>query len=533
MPGEKQNDYALRNNGGRLHISQAESGKKGYHCPACSQEMIAHKSRIIRSHFKHDFRDVERKGKCTYSNEEYRKKIAKEALQSLKQIKVPNLYKYPPEGVEGIPNLLKKSEVIKTQVVEIDLQFYEDENGVVKWGRSPIKKGQELIVRPEVTFLDSTGAPTLIVEMVSNFKRDIDQLTKLKRAAIDTIWVKIPRGTEEEIYSTFKSSRTIKWAYNNEQQKTEYLPVPVRNTEFIYEADDDQEKLFEENFECRSSEIGNLIRAIRRCLASESYRDLEGKFRSEISRTERITNRESIELQGIRGAIRERLDNAVRDRRGAIADRRREFSDRVEDLGGRYREKQGELKSQKRKVENQTELVEEEISATVEGLGGGQGSYREQGEEFEKSIERAVRDIEITKRRRKTIQSGKEGLAAEFELAERKIRADIAEETQRKEEDIERRRSDIRDEQETIPKRFKRDKEATERTESEYLRSTIEHIQRESNEVGIELPYRYSELRKIRGFLSTYNERFYAVKRFVEARRSFKSRAYKKWYRTG
>ena len=77
-------------------ISDVKSGKHGYRCLQCGGELVAKKHKDRLDHFAHDPKDVSRLGKCTYSDETYRHKIAKEILQRIKQIKVPALYKLPP-----------------------------------------------------------------------------------------------------------------------------------------------------------------------------------------------------------------------------------------------------------------------------------------------------------------------------------------------------------------------------------------------------------------------------------------------------
>lgn len=533
MAEDKQNDWALDINGKRIHISQAESGRKGYYCPACSQEMIASLSTIIRSHFKHDFRDVDHKGECTFSNETYRHKIGKEILQRIKQIKVPALKKYPPKGEEGRPMRIRQSEIIKAHTVEIEMPFYENESGVVMWDRSDSVDEKNLLIQPDVAFFDSRGNPTLLIELVATHKPDDEKLAKLKRLGINTVLVRLPKGTEEEIEETFAVSSRTRWAYHYEEQNTEYVSVLTRNQNDLSEVDVEQRKLFEETFECRAAEVRNLLRAIKKCLGGEHYRAAEGGLRQEISRVAGIADGVSNQLQGIRGAIRERLDESVGDRRGAIEDRRKTLSDRVENLGGRYRAKKAELRGEISEIEEQTALVEKEVSATIEGLGGGQGSYREQGEELDKRIERVRRDIEIAKKRRKSIQTEQTELPEEFRLAERRIRADIAEDTERKAQGIERRRADIRDEQEALPARLEHDKGAAQAAELEYLERATECIQGRVNDADIELPGRYARLLEAGRILSDYESRYRAAQRFAHARRSFKSGTYKKWYQSG
>jgi len=533
MAEDKQNDWALDIKGKRIHISRAESGRKGYYCPACSQEMIASLSTIIRSHFKHYFRDVEHKGECTFSNETYRHKIGKEILQRIKQIKVPALNKYPAKGEEGRPMRIRKGETIRAHRVEIEMPFYEDQLGLVKWGRTDQVDEKNLLIQPDVAFFDKSDNPILLIELVATHKPDDEKLAKLKRLGINTVLVRLPKGTEEEIEETFTVSNRTRWAYHYEQENTEYVSIPTGDKNDLSEADIEQRQLFEETFECRAAEVRNLLRAVRKCLGGEPYRAAEGGLRQEISRVAGIADGVSNQLQGIRGAIRERLDESVGDRRGAIEDRRRALSDRVENLGGRYRAKKAELRGEVTEIEEQTALVEKEVSATIEGLGGGQGSYREQGEELDKSLERAFRDIEIAKKRRKSILEGQEALPEEFRLADRRARADSEQNYQRRKEQIERRRADIRDEQEALPGRFEEDKRTAQTAELEYLNRATECIQGRVNDADIEMPGRYARLLEAGRILSDYESRYRAAQRFAGARRSFRSRAYKKWYRSG
>ena len=48
------------------HISEVESGRKGYYCMGCKREMQAKKGSVNIHHFAHDPTDIKRKGKCTF-----------------------------------------------------------------------------------------------------------------------------------------------------------------------------------------------------------------------------------------------------------------------------------------------------------------------------------------------------------------------------------------------------------------------------------------------------------------------------------
>lgn len=91
---EENNVYANNVKGKVIHISEACSGRKGYFCLGCERELQAIISKIENriSYVRHDLKAVKNQKKCTYSDETYRHKLAKEILQRIKKIKVPVVY---------------------------------------------------------------------------------------------------------------------------------------------------------------------------------------------------------------------------------------------------------------------------------------------------------------------------------------------------------------------------------------------------------------------------------------------------------
>lgn len=55
-----------------------------------------------KSYFRHESRDVSVERKCTFSSEKARHILAMDILGRTKRIKVPNLYKYSPDGQSKI-----------------------------------------------------------------------------------------------------------------------------------------------------------------------------------------------------------------------------------------------------------------------------------------------------------------------------------------------------------------------------------------------------------------------------------------------
>jgi competence CoiA-like predicted nuclease len=109
MNEHDDHSYALDLQDKLKHISEVERGRKGYFCPGCRQRMIARKGDIKIHHFAHDPQDVERRGKCSYSDETIRHKLGKEILQHLKHVKVPSLRKYPADGQSGGVQIIRES----------------------------------------------------------------------------------------------------------------------------------------------------------------------------------------------------------------------------------------------------------------------------------------------------------------------------------------------------------------------------------------------------------------------------------------
>jgi len=177
---EQQNVFAFDLKHEPIHISDARSGRKGYFCMGCDREMQAVKSKILgrASYFRHDPKDVLRKGKCTYSDETYRHKLAKEILVRLKQIKVPAVYKYPPKGETGLTYLLKDSETVTAHHVEVQRHFYETDDGEIAWGSQAEASGKNLLIVPDVIFLNKENEPILFIELV--VKHGITDEKKLK-----------------------------------------------------------------------------------------------------------------------------------------------------------------------------------------------------------------------------------------------------------------------------------------------------------------------------------------------------------------
>ncbi|MDR7047343.1 putative nucleic acid-binding Zn-ribbon protein [Dyadobacter sp. BE34] len=274
--------------------------------------MLAKKGNIKIHHFAHDPKETAIKGKCTYSDETFRHKVAKEILQMLKSIKVPPLRKFPPSGVDGLPNLIRESWVVEADTVAIEMPFFENEAGEIKWGKnitSDPDGGRHLVIQPDVTFFDKTGNPILLIELVATHKVDHPKFYKVRNLGLDMVEVSLPTGPTVEIEEAFKKSSRTKWIFNYEQANTEYQFVPIGPGQSLPPGDEFERQLVGagRTYGCKKFELKEAIRRIRKYLESEHYREATSTLASKIRRVEKNTTAARKQWAG----VQERIEREV------------------------------------------------------------------------------------------------------------------------------------------------------------------------------------------------------------------------------
>lgn len=350
----------------RIHISKAASGRKGYVCLGCGQGMIAHRGQVNEHHFQHDPLDVTRKGKCTYSDETERHRVAKDILQRLRCIQVPVLRKYPPAGVSEKAVKLKDARLVEAASVENELHFYETASGEINFTSKAAWREEStkyLLIKPDVTFFDKEGNPILLIELVATHKPDDEKLAKIRSLGIDAVQVLLPKTSPEGIEDALLRGNHTQWLYNYEREKTEYLQLSPRSGSSISSTDENEDIVFEETFACRTSEIKGLIRRIRNGLGSEHYQRIERNLTGELSRVTDNTTRH-----------RERLHELQANHEAAIRD---EFSERfaqinreqeqIDKYHGRVESRYYQVKSECIDETNQLATEEAEFEPDCQG----------------------------------------------------------------------------------------------------------------------------------------------------------------------
>lgn len=330
-----ENVYAKDVTGKICYIGAVESGRKGYFCLDCDREMQAKKGAIRFHHFAHDPKDVINKGRCTFSDETYRHKLAKETLQRIKSIKAPALIKYPDQYTEGPGYLLQPSRTIHATSVEIEISFYEDSTGKILWGRNQdLESSQEkfLLIRPDVTFFDTKGNPILFIELVATHKIKPDKYFRIRNLGIDTLQVNIPKGSPQEIEDSFFTTTSTKWIYNAQKEHTPYKFVSTGDSKGISSIDEFEQGLRQsgKSFACRAFEISEALRRIRKNLESQQFRDAQQKVGSELQRVEINTKRDQQRLFDIQDRVSEEIIEQFREQEETLGKEEKEFDRETE-----------------------------------------------------------------------------------------------------------------------------------------------------------------------------------------------------------
>jgi len=410
---EHDHSYALNLQDELQHISQVERGRKGYFCPGCRQRMIARKGDVKIHHFAHDPQDVERRGKCTYSDETIRHKLGKEILQHLKHIKVPSLRKFPAEGQSGGAQIIRESWTVEADSVAVEMPFYENEEGKIIWGRDldwRTDLGKYLQIQPDVTFFDAAGKPILLIELVATHKINEDKYLKIRNLGIDTILVSLPTGPSTELGDTFNKTARTKWVYNYERENTEYQHVPPRAGQDISLGDEFEKGLanFERTYECKAFELKEAIRRFRRYLESEQFTSTRESINKKIRRTERNTAAHRKQWRELQEKIDGEVSAGFESERAGLDKieaefilEEGEFEKTNQDLEGRYKFKDQNLGNEERtyRATSQDEIDDiaeriRELGANPEPLSDRIAKLRAEEEQYGQSIESEEVDID-------------------------------------------------------------------------------------------------------------------------------------------
>lgn len=358
---EKESLYAKKLIDGKYQtifidsVIDSETGRgPGYFCLGCNRQMQAVKSTKGRkSYFRHDA--IINKGlpNCSYSDETFRHQFAKEIIHSAKEILVPSITKYC--GRDQISKILKPAELIKAEEVLIENFIFENEISEVEFSKQkPNYETSNIVIQPDVTFLNSEGKILLAIEMVATHKPKRETIIKYRRLGINAIQVLIPKGSPDQIKSVFSNTNKTKWIYNNLEYETDYSNLSSKDDSRIFEIDAIQRSLFEETASCRATQIREFIRTIERYLESEQFKRAREYFDSELSRVKKATDGARQELGNRKRAILDAEQNE-------LGEEKKRFFDYQEDLERRYFSKKEELGNKIDAIQGETQSLASNI----------------------------------------------------------------------------------------------------------------------------------------------------------------------------
>lgn len=524
---EDQNEYAENIKGEPLYIIDVESGRKGYFCIGCKNEMQAVKTKIRgrKSYFRHDPNDVKKsERKCTFSNQDYRHDQAVLILNRIKRIKVPALYKYPPEEIDGNAFLINDSKFIDAKYTRSEITFYETDSGEVKFGKNPEIDSRNLLIRPDVTFFNAQNKPILLIEIVVTHKIDTEKLVKIRRLGINTVQITIPKDSIENIEKSFSETKYIKWVYNYEEECTEYIFSPKEGSEGVSQIDELQKGFFAETFDCRKFQITDLIRTIKKHLGSQHYTAIEREFRSEISRVEENTERLRNKLARRREETRERVSRKYEERtaklrleeagfeneEGKFREAKDDFENSIEnqreDLEGRYINKRRELDDQLRRTRKSI-LGAEDFERSEQSIG-----------EQQREIESEIRNTES---RTRNIIESRERLPRKFRSLE-----------DYEQSSIERRREEIKLKRKEVARKYPIYKEEIAKEFEQNRRSAIKKIKNRDSSGESELSRRIKAILNAGRIFYDWNARTNTLERNRAALECFRKGTYRNWKKT-
>lgn len=528
---EQDNDWANNLEGTPIHISQAESGAKGYYCLGCDKEMQAVKRKIAhyQSYFRHHVKDVDNsKVECVHASREYREKLAFFYFMRTKQITVPAVYKYPPKGVDGQPYLVQEKQTIIAHRVDKEVTIFEDEEGNIHWNNKEKIDDRFLWIRPDAVFYDKDDKPILLLEFVVTHKPDRDKLNKLQRLGINTVQIIVPKLSETELEKEISKPSKVKWTYNEIESNTEYIPVSKGNSEGVPSIDDIQRKLFEESFACRRAQVENLIRTINRCLESQSYRGTEQLFEQEIQRIEKATREHQSRLDEIQEGIENEIYSELGNRREEFDKRKEEFRKYSSSLEQRYNTKKSEIRAEEEHTDREIEFrhnigeskdeINREFERKRRELEFEETDIDATREVFTREEESIVRFIEENRAIEESYAGGKESIRAEFEALEKS-----------EQERFEQLRNELESKIKTFGE-LKAEIEVGIRSdiEGEY-KQIIERVSDRDVQGGDELSQRIKSILELRGLFDSYANGKTTLERYRKGIQTIKNGTWKEW----
>jgi hypothetical protein len=553
----------------KIHITEAERGRRGYYCTGCGKELEAVIPRYgnIQPYFRHVAKDVDvANSECTYANETYRHQLAKQFLQEDKSIRVPRVLKFPPFGVDGEPKLVMAPITITAFSVSVQKSFYLNNQGQLKYGQRTPETGDDpnkhCLIVPDVIFFDRNKKPILFIELVATHEVDDIKLAKLRALKIDTVSVKLPHDSAESIRECFKNTERTKWVYHYGRENANYFKLPGSVSHRISRFDEHESGVSFETARCRKSRIRNLIRGITKFMDSDGLRGVTGEFEQQIDEAERtLSNRRTIEER-----VDEEASGHYREQREALQNKQARLEGISRKLEERYNGIRNllEMRRFRRDSDRRKQIKEEEARLDVLSMQV-QERYDRKGRDLEaeeielngairsdedskkfisRETERLEREIEKVERSMATernviaeLQGKMESVPDDFNREKKQIESRIRSEERGLEEDFNRSKrrehstiERIRDEEKGLPGGFESARGEIKERYHRIREGIIATIEAKDANGNSELSRKIKELVSTRRDISNYTTVFQSYQRYEKALRYIGSETFKAWF---
>lgn len=455
---DERHDFAHSEaHGGDIHISKAtKSGRLDYVCLGCKKPMqaILRKSFDAKPYFRHDVKDVPHRDRCTFRDEDYRRKLALTTIDLEKMLYVPPLHKHPPNGVDGPIIRLMGGQMLYPARVAKFQYFYEDDTGQVKISSEFHSGLGDQLFFADAILYDEDDQPILMVTFNQVKKsQEAEVMAVLIRLRINTIYLSIPQESPEAIHRSLMNGRNAKWLYHDDERQFDYLRLSEGFTNSLPAVDGEPGHLLEESFTCRTAQINNLIRSLNKCVGAEPYQQAERRARAAIGKTELAIARAEAKREDLIEQHRTRLEEQYQPEFEGIEKRREllelAFGDLRRgqtDLEGRYQQKKSQLAAETSAVDAElrtaslaaggtgrtTEELEDDLTRThdqaIERLGRAFGRSVEVVESKRRRAEDAIRTV---RRNDDHLRRRTEGLPDEFKQLEETATTEFNEQAER------------------------------------------------------------------------------------------------------
>ncbi|MBE7641046.1 hypothetical protein GUB10_11940 [Salegentibacter sp. BLCTC] len=275
-----------------IYIQNAESGRRGYTCIGCERPLEAvrrRKNPDHKSYFRHIVDSKEKDNfKCDFNVRRYLERLVEKIIIKQGSILVPPVIKYPDSGSFEPPLLLQEAKNITSKIIKAQQTFFIDENGKIQSGAKAGAQKKNYYIRPDLTFYDHNGDPKLFIEIVFAHPIDDEKKSKLIHISIDTIRIDLPVVDREKLKELIELGQNTNWVFNNEEFYTDYLSITNTGRKKLHSLAEKQREFQQESFNCRAGRIRELIRTIKQCLESDTFKEIENQLRSEVERVGRL-----------------------------------------------------------------------------------------------------------------------------------------------------------------------------------------------------------------------------------------------------